>query len=87
MAGPIEKAMQKPDVGTQPRVKKAAPSLKRFEREKKIREAGAFRRRIDVMKAAGVPDPQIEAFIRAEFARRDEIRRRQQAATKLGTPP
>lgn len=87
MAGPIERAMAKADVGTQPRVKKAAPSIKRFESEKKKKEAGAFRRRIDVMKAAGVPDPQIEAYIRAEFAKRDEVRRRQQAAAKLGTPP
>lgn len=87
MAGYIEKGLQKADIGTQPRVKKAAPAISRFEREKKEREAGEFRRRIDVMKAAGVPDRQIEAYIRQEFARRDELRRRRQAAEKLGTPP
>lgn len=81
------KDFYKPDVGTQPRVQKAAPSIKRFEREAKQREAGELRRRIDVMKAAGVPDKDIEAVIRQEFARRDEVRRRQQAARKLGTPP
>ena len=46
-----------------------------------------MRRQIDVMKAAGIPDPEIEAYIRKEFAKRDELRVRQQAADRLGTPP
>jgi hypothetical protein len=81
------KDILKADVGTQPRVTKAAPALKHFEKGQKKREAGELRRRIDVMKAAGIPDKHIEAEIRKEFARRDEVRRRQEAARKLGTPP
>jgi hypothetical protein len=83
----IQESVSTPDVGTMPRKVKAAPSLKRALELRKKKEAGSLRHQIDVMKAAGVPDPEIEAYIRKEFAKRDEDRVRREAAEKLGTPP
>jgi hypothetical protein len=83
----ILEGVSKPDVGTRPRKVKAAPRLKRAAEASQRQEAGSMRRQIDVMKAAGIPDPEIEAYIRKEFAKRDEERVRRQAADRLGTPP
>lgn len=83
----IEEAVSKPDVGTRPRRVKAAPRIQRAAELRKKQEAGSLRHQIDVMKAAGVPDPEIEEYIRKEFAKRDEERVRREAAQRLGTPP
>jgi len=83
----ILEGVSKPDVGTRPRRIKAAPSVKRAVELRKKKEAGSLRHQIDVMKAAGVPDPEIEEYIRKEFAKRDEDRVRREAAERLGTPP
>jgi len=83
----IEEGIRKPDVGTRPRKVKAAPRIKRAADVEQRQEAGSMRRQIDVMKAAGIPDPEIEAYIRKEFAKRDEQRVRREAAQRLGTPP
>lgn len=83
----ILEGVTKPDVGTRPRRVKAAPRIKRAAELRKKKEAGSLRHQIDVMKAAGVPDPEIEEYIRKEFAKRDEERVRREAAERLGTPP
>lgn len=83
----IEEGIRKPDVGTRPRRVRAAPTIKRAVELRKKKEAGSLRHQIDVMKAAGVPDPEIEEYIRKEFAKRDEERVRRDAAERLGTPP
>lgn len=75
-----------PDVGTRPRVARAARAIERREEVERREKAGILRRRIDVMRAAGIPEKQIDAVIRKEFAKRERKQLRERAARKLEEP-
>ncbi len=83
MAGPIERGLRKADVGTAPRLGRAARLIERTEAIARSKVARSIRKQIDVMKAAGVPEGEIDAFIRKEIAKRDIEARRERAARRV----